>query len=197
MVPPTLSPRRPLEAVVIGGSAGAVSALGEILPGLPADFPPVLIVVHIPASSRTPMSTVFAERCAMRVCEAEACEPLERGTVYFAPRDYHLLVESDRHCALSIEPPLQFSRPAIDVLFESAAPVFASALVGLVLSGANSDGARGLSVIHAAGGTAIVQAPEGAEVDVMPLAAIAAVPRARVVAIHTILEVLKGLAVKS
>jgi two-component system, chemotaxis family, protein-glutamate methylesterase/glutaminase len=194
MVPAALSTRRRIEAVVIGGSAGSVAALGRLLPGLPAGFPPVLVVVHVPPSSASLWVDLFATRCAMRVCEAEAFEPIERGSIYFAPADYHLLVEPDHRCALSVEPPLHFSRPAIDVLFESAADVYGAGLVGVVLTGASGDGAEGLRAVHAAGGVALVEDPAAAEVQTMPRAALHAVPSARVLSLATVLAELLSLA---
>ena len=195
MVPAAVSSgRRRLEVVVIGGSAGSVTALGEILPGLPPSFPPVLVVVHVLASTPSLLAGVFAPRCAMRVREAEASEPIEPGTVYFAPADYHLLVEPDRRCALSIEPPVHFSRPSIDVLFESAADVYGPAVAGLVLTGASSDGAAGLSAVHKAGGYAIVQDPATAEASYMPAAARSAVPAARSLPLAALCAELRTLA---
>jgi two-component system, chemotaxis family, protein-glutamate methylesterase/glutaminase len=195
VVSAALTRRRPgpVEAVVIGGSAGSVGVLWDLLPGLPADFPPVLVVVHVLRSSPTPLASIFAGRCAMRVVEAEPGTPIERGLVCFAPADYHLLVEPTRRCALSIEPPVQFSRPAIDVLFESAADVYAPALAGVILTGANVDGALGLRAISDRGGLAIVQAPATAEAAAMPEAAIAAVPAARVVELSAMLAELRAL----
>jgi two-component system, chemotaxis family, protein-glutamate methylesterase/glutaminase len=183
----------PVEAVVIGGSAGAIAALGELLPELPADFPPVLVVVHVLASSVSPLAHVFARRCAVRVVEAEPGGPIERGSVYFAPADYHLLVESTRRCALSIEPPVHFSRPAIDVLFESAAYVYGAALAGVILTGASGDGALGLRAVSERQGRAIVQDPATAVARAMPDAAIAAVPAARVVTLSAMLAELRAL----
>lgn len=190
MVPAALTPR----AVVIGGSAGAVSVLGELLPGLPASSPPILIVVHVLSTSPSLLREIFAPRCAVRVREAEAFEPIERGTVYFAPSDYHLLVERDFRCALSIEPPVLFSRPSIDVLFSAAADAYGEGLVGVVLTGASSDGAEGLRAVHAAGGKTYVQDPDSAEAKVMPNAAIAAVPAARVLTPSALLAELRALA---
>jgi two-component system chemotaxis response regulator CheB len=184
---------RPIEAVVIGGSAGSVSVLGELLPGLPADFPPVLIVVHVLPSSPNPLANLYAPRCVVRVREAEPGAALERGSVYFAPADYHLLVESGRCCALSIEPPVHFSRPAIDVLFESAADVYGEALAGVILTGASADGAEGLAAVARKGGRAIVQDPSSAESKVMPSAALALVPSARVVPTSGLLGELRAL----
>lgn len=175
--------RRPIEAIVIGGSAGSVQALGEILPRLPADFPPVVVVVHVLRSHPSRLAEVFAPRCALHVLEASTADRIQRGNVYFAPSDYHLLVEPNRRCSLSIEAPVHFSRPAIDVLFESAAHAYGPALVGVVLTGANDDGAEGLRAIHAAGGHAVVQDPATAEAATMPSAALAAVPSAQVVSV--------------
>jgi two-component system, chemotaxis family, protein-glutamate methylesterase/glutaminase len=198
MVPAALSPAPPaIDAVVIGGSAGAVSALFEILPGLPRGFPPVLVVVHLPPSTPALLEAVFAARCAMRVREASAFERIESGSVYFAPADYHLLVEPDRRCSLSIGPPVHFSRPAIDVLFDSAADAYGSRLAGVVLTGASEDGASGLAAIREAGGLAIVQEPSTAEVATMPSAALRAVPGALVLPLAAVLGELLSLARKS
>jgi two-component system, chemotaxis family, protein-glutamate methylesterase/glutaminase len=182
-----------IDAVVIGGSAGSVAALGEILPGLPLTFPPVLVVVHVLPTSATPLARVFTPRCAVRVVEAEPGAPIERGHVYFAPADYHLLVEPSRRCALSIEPPVHFSRPSIDVLFESAADAYGARLVGVVLTGASSDGALGLRAIFEHGGRALIQDPATAHVAIMPEAALAAVPEASVVPLSGMLAELCAL----
>ena len=171
---------RTLDAVVIGGSAGSVTALASILPQLPADFAPVLVVVHVLRSHPSLLAELYANSCAMRVKEAELFEPITAGTIYFAPADYHLLVEPDRRCSLSIEAPVLFSRPAIDVLFESAASAYGAGLVGIVLSGSSSDGAEGLQSIHQAGGRTMIQDHTTAEARTMPTAALAAVPSARV-----------------
>jgi two-component system chemotaxis response regulator CheB len=195
MVPAALKSSRTgsIEAIVIGGSAGSVSVLSELLPGLPEDFPPVLVVVHVLRSSVDPLANVFASRCALKVLEAEPGSPIERGSLYFAPADYHLLVEPSRRCALSIEPPVHYSRPAIDVLFESAADVYGSALAGLILTGASADGALGLRAVSERGGRAMVQDPTTAEAATMPEAAIAAVPDARVIPLSALLAELRAL----
>lgn len=167
------------DAVVVGSSAGAVETLAVILPFLPADFPlPILIVVHIPPDSDSLLVDIFEAKSKMRVKEAEPTEPLRPGTIYFAPPDYHLLVEADGHLSLSADEPVLFSRPSIDVLFESAADAFGERLIGIVLTGANSDGADGLRQICKAGGAAIVQAPESAYASAMPEAALLACPGA-------------------
>jgi two-component system chemotaxis response regulator CheB len=178
--------RQAVEAVVIGGSAGAIAALGELLPKLPAAFPPVLVVVHVLASAPSLLAELFAPRCALRVVEAEAFMPIERGSVYFAPSDYHLLATRDRRCALSIGPPVNFSRPSIDVLFDSAAAAFGAGLVGVVLTGASHDGAQGAALIARAGGRTLVQSPSTTEAPQMPAAALAAVPSAREVPLGAI-----------
>lgn len=182
-----------VEALVIGGSAGSISALSEILSGLPGDFMPVLIVVHVLASATNPLANLFSQRCALRVVEAEPGAPIERGSVYFAPADYHLLVEPSRRCSLSIEPPVHFSRPSIDVLFESAAAAYGPALAGLVLTGASADGALGLRAIAEAGGRPMVQDPATAEVPIMPRAALAQVPEAQVLPLPALLPALRAL----
>ena len=114
-----------LQAVVIGASAGGVQALSQVLPALPVDFPiPVIVVVHIPPRRDNALVDLFADKCRIPVKEAEDKEPLEPGTIYFAPSDYHLLVEAGGSLALSSDEPVNHSRPAIDVLFESAADAF-------------------------------------------------------------------------
>jgi two-component system, chemotaxis family, protein-glutamate methylesterase/glutaminase len=181
--PSVLSPtghRTAAEAVVIGGSAGAVDALLHILPVLTPRFDlPVMIVVHVPPTARSGLPEVFQPKCALRVKEAEDKEPILGGVVYFAAADYHLLVEPNRTLSLSNEEPVLFSRPAIDLLFESAADAYGSGLVGVVLTGASTDGARGLAAIHQAGGRTLVQQPGTAAAAVMPEAALAACPGAR------------------
>ncbi len=193
MVPAALGARAGVEAVVVGGSAGAVAALGEVLPKLPADFPPVLVVVHVLPSTPHLLAELFAPRCAMRVLEAESFAAIERGCVYFAPADYHLLVTRDRRCALSIEPPVNFSRPSIDVLFESAAVAFGPSLVGVVLTGASHDGAEGARVIAEGGGRTLVQEPATTEVPVMPAAVLAAVPSAHAVPLAGMASALRAM----
>jgi two-component system, chemotaxis family, protein-glutamate methylesterase/glutaminase len=194
MVPAALKsgPTR-TEAVVIGGSAGSVRALDLILPGLPAEFPPILIVVHVLASSLTSLASVFSRRAALRVLEAEPGAPIERGHAYFAPADYHLLVEPSRRCSLSIAPPVHFSRPAIDVLFESAAEAYGPLLVGVVLTGASADGALGLRALVDRGGRALVQDPATAEAPTMPQSALRLVPEARVVPLSSMVAELCAL----
>ena len=153
----------PAEAVVIGASAGALEALSIILPALPVQSAlPLMIVVHIPTDKRSVLAEIFQAKCSVPVREAEDKEPISRGTVYFAPAGYHLLIESDRTLSLSIDEPVLYSRPSIDVLFESAADAYGRALIAIVLSGANHDGAAGLKTVIEAGGLGIVQSPDNA-----------------------------------
>lgn len=177
----------PARAVVIGASAGAVDALSQILPALPADFPlPILIVVHVPSNRRNMLASLFQSKCRMVVREAEDKEPVVAGVIYFAPPDYHLLVEAERTLSLSADEPVLHSRPSIDVLFESAADAYGAALVGIILTGANPDGAKGLKAIADAGGTAIVEDPSKAYAEAMPMAAIKACAGARIMPLTAI-----------
>lgn len=180
-------------AVVIGASAGALEALSSILPVLPRDFaPPVLVVVHVPPDRRSVLSELFAAKCRLAVKEAEDKEPICRGTVYFAPPDYHLLVETDKSIALSSDEAVMFSRPSIDVLFETAAEAYGSDLTAIVLTGANSDGSLGLKAVVEAGGTALIQDPETAFASAMPQAAIEACKTGRVMSLEQIAKYLRG-----
>ncbi|HEU4535771.1 MAG TPA: chemotaxis protein CheB [Polyangiaceae bacterium] len=189
-----LTPPRPPAAIVVGASAGAVAALLRILPALPAGFPaPVLVVVHLPASRPSLLAELFASRCALRVVEAEDKVRPEAGAVYFAPPDYHLLVEPDGRLSLSVDDPVNFSRPSIDVLFESAAQAHGAALVGVVLTGASGDGARGLAAVRRAGGRALVQTPREAFATAMPIAALRSVPDALVLPLDEIALALAAL----
>ena len=161
------------EALVMGASSGAIEALNQLLPAVPAEARiPVVVVVHLPANRPSLLVEVFAPRCSARVREPEDKEAMTAG-IWFAPSNYHLLVESDRSFAFSTALPVNFSRPSIDVLFESAADAFADCLCCVVLTGANEDGAQGASSIRRRGGLVIVQEPNGAEAKQMPNAAIA------------------------
>src|SRR5579871_697452 len=132
-------------AIVIGASAGALEALSSLLPALPSGYPiPIMIVVHVPPDKKSALAELFHAKCAIEVREAEDKEPIEPGVAYFAPPNYHLLVEPDETLSLSVDPPVLYSRPAIDVLFESASDVYRHDLIGVILTGANSDGAKGL-----------------------------------------------------
>lgn len=160
------------EAVVLGASVGAVEALSQLLPPLPASTPfPILVVVHVPATRPSLLAELFKPRCALVVHEPFDKEPIGKG-IWFAPPDYHMLVAEDRSFALSTDPPVHHSRPSIDVLFESAAEVYGDGLVAIVLSGASEDGAAGAARVRAAGGRVVAQDPKTAEGSTMPSAAI-------------------------
>lgn len=175
--PPDLVGR--IDAVVVGSSAGGVDALTALLPMLPAGFPAaVLVVQHLPRDRPSMLVDILSSRCALPVGEAEDKQPIEGGTITIAPPDYHLLVEAGPALALSADEPVNFSRPSIDVLFESAADVYGERLLGLVLTGASRDGTAGLRAVHRAGGVAAVQRPDTAEVRLMVESALEATPSA-------------------
>ncbi|MFD0894853.1 chemotaxis protein CheB [Luteolibacter ambystomatis] len=181
-------------AIVIGASAGALDALSVILPSLPSGYPyAVLVVVHVPSDRKSLMASLFESRCSLRVKEAEDKEPVEPATIYFAPPDYHLLVDPDFHLSLSSDEPVLYSRPSIDVLFESAADAYGDALTGVILTGANHDGAKGLRAVCDAGGRALVQTPATAEEQAMPTAAFKACPEARAMDLDEIAAFLNSL----
>jgi two-component system chemotaxis response regulator CheB len=184
----------PFDLIVIGGSAGSFEALNIILPALTPEAPPVLVVLHLRPDRPSSISELFADRCTVRTREAEDKEPLQSGTVYFAPPNYHLMVSREGWISLSIDPLVNFSRPSIDVLFESAA-VFGSGVLGIILSGANEDGAAGLSAIAAAGGKALVQDPQSAISREMPAAALTRCPGAAAMGLDEIAGFLRHCAV--
>ena len=182
------------QAIVIGASAGAIQALSRILPALPADYPvPVLVIVHIPADHADLLAPLFQAKCRVVVKEAEDKESILPGSVYFGPSDYHLLVEADRTVSLSSDEPVLYSRPSIDVLFESAADAYGEGLVGVILTGANEDGAEGLRAVIAAGGVALVENPAEAFAPAMPSAALARCAGAQVMSLDAIAAYLVGL----
>jgi two-component system chemotaxis response regulator CheB len=160
-------------AIAIGCSAGGVGALKSVLGGLdPKLSPAILVCLHSRADTVNMLCEVLERISALPVIEAVEREPVQPGVVYLAPSGYHLLVESDLHFALSIDPRVNHARPSIDVLFHSAAEVWRDGLIGVVLTGANADGAAGLRRIRQLGGLAIVQSPADAEVATMPQAAL-------------------------
>lgn len=161
------------EAIVIGASAGGLNALQEVLAPLPADFTlPILVVQHRSPAPGDSLAFSLSASCQLMVKEADDKEPVKPGYVYIAPADYHLLVERDRTLSLSVDAKVCYSRPSIDVLFETAAEAYLSGLVGIILTGANNDGTAGLKRIKEKGGLTIVQDPATAEAAVMPRSAI-------------------------
>lgn len=182
------------EALVIGVSAGGLNALNVILPALPRDFPaPILIVQHVKPDSDDYLSRSLDAKCKVRVKEADEKEALLPGVVYIAPPNYHLLVEEDRTVSLTIDERVCYARPSVDVLFESAANVYYEQLVGLILTGANSDGSNGLRRVKELGGVALVQNPGTAESSMMPDSALKKVAVDRVVDLPKIASVLLEL----
>ncbi|KFC65995.1 chemotaxis protein CheB [Massilia varians] len=164
---------RRVELVVIGGSAGGVDALIGLLPSIPATFrATVVCILHVPPDRDSRLAELFELRAALPVREARDKEQLEPGVIYFAGSGYHLSVERDRCFSLSCEPPVQFARPAIDVLMESSADAYGPALAGILLTGANHDGADGMCHIRERGGLTVVQDPGEAQASAMPIEAI-------------------------
>ncbi|WP_224372241.1 chemotaxis protein CheB [Hyalangium versicolor] len=165
--------RERIDAVVLGTSAGGVEALSVLLPALPRTFrAAILIVMHLPRDRPSLLVDIFQGKCQLPVREAQDKEQVQPGTVSFAPPDYHLLVDEGPTLALSVDDPVHYSRPSIDVLFESAADVYGPRLAGIILTGANADGAQGLQTVRAAGGVTVVQRPDTAQVSLMPQSAL-------------------------
>lgn len=160
-----------IEAVVIGASAGGVDALLALLGALPAAYaPPIAIVLHLPREHPSALAEVLEARTGRPTVEAEDKMPIDAATSYVAPPGYHLLIEPERSFALSLDPPVHYSRPAIDLLFESAAEAYGSHLAGILLTGANEDGADGLAHIRQCGGLTLVQDRTEAYMATMPAA---------------------------
>ncbi len=170
-----------VELVAIGASWGGLDAIAQLLAGLPDPVPvPVVVVLHRAPEWSSQLPEVLTRLAGRHVCEPDDKDRLEPGGVYLAPADYHLLVEegggagsNPRRVALSADPAVRYSRPSIDVLFESVAHACGPACAGVVLTGANSDGAEGLRRIHERGGLTMAQLPETAVRPEMPRAAVA------------------------
>lgn len=163
-----------VEAVVIGCSAGGLSALQVVLAGLPIGVDAAFIIVaHTSPDGANLLPQLLDSYCALPVTEAIEREPVIPGRVYIAPSNYHLLIEADRTFALSVDDRVCYARPSVDVLFLTAAEVYREHLMGVVLTGANSDGAQGLKAVKDVGGMTLVQDPTTAFAVTMPLAAIA------------------------
>ena len=157
----------------MGASCGGLNAYTRILSALPENFPlPIMLVQHQHASADNRMPWLLARYCALPVVAPEDKEPILGGHVYVAPPGYHMLVEEDQTLAFSTGRPVLFSRPAIDELFYSAGAVYGRHLLGVILTGANEDGAAGMEYIHRRGGYTIAQSPVSSEAPAMPEAAI-------------------------
>lgn len=161
------------EMIAIGASAGGIPAIREILSRLHPSFEvPIVVVQHLPANAKMHLSASFGRFTYLKLCEIDDKMPVKSGAVYFAPPGYHLLVEKEKCFSLSVDEPVHFSRPSIDVFFESAAFVYGASLVGVLLTGANEDGANGLFQIQRQHGHTIVQDPRTAQLETMPKAAL-------------------------
>lgn len=158
-----------IQAIVIGTSSGGINALEKILPKLPCSYSiPIIIVQHISADAGGYLLKHFNEICHLDVCEASDLEPIVAGKVFFAPAGYHLIIEDDKTFSLCVGEKISYSRPSIDVLFSTAANIYKSHLLGIILTGANYDGTVGAKQVKSHKGLIIVQSPETAEAAFMP-----------------------------
>jgi two-component system chemotaxis response regulator CheB len=181
------------EIIVVGTSWGGLSAITQLIEDLPGDFGiPVVVVQHRHRESGHFLTAILQDRTPVTVCEVEDKTPIAAGRVYIAPADYHLLIEPG-FFSLSTDEPVRYSRPSIDVTFVSAADTYGARAVGVVLTGANGDGSRGLKRIADRGGLAFVQSPASAESPTMPAAALRCVPNARALPIPEIAAALNKL----
>lgn len=166
--------------VAIGTSWGGLTAMSKLLGALPGDFSiPIVIVQHRSKDSDKLLSQLLQDSTGLTVCEIEDKDLLEPGKVHVAPANYHVLIEQG-YLSLTVEEPVRYSRPSIDVMFTSAGDTYGKEAIGVVLTGANEDGSRGLAHIVKRGGKALIQAPKTAEIPTMPEAAVRAVPSAEV-----------------
>jgi two-component system chemotaxis response regulator CheB len=185
---------RKYELIAIGCSAGGIDALKTVLGHLKEPFAPTIVVVqHIAPTAHASIADLFREICALPVKEAEDKETISGGVIYFAPAGYHLFVEKSRTFALSVDSPVHFARPSIDVFMESAAEVYKERCAGFVLTGANNDGAEGLKSIEHAGGMIAVQNPQSAEFKSMPQAALQATETSFVFSLREIEDLITSL----
>lgn len=179
--------------IAVGASWGGLKALRAIAHGLPGHFGvPITFVQHRSKDSGA-LRELLQDCTSLKVCEVEDKQPIMGGYLYLAPPDYHLLVDGDAF-SLSVDEPVRFARPSIDVFFESVAARFGPEAVGVVLTGANEDGSEGLRRIVDRGGLAIVQDPRTAESPIMPRAALRAVPKARKLSLERMTPFLISLA---
>jgi len=166
------------DLIVVGASWGGLDALTVLVRGLPDDFAvPIVVVQHRSQDAESLLAELLQQWTGRTVVETEDKQPIEQGHIYIAPANYHLLIEDD-YFSLTTEAPVRYSRPSIDVMFGSAAHAFGERLIGVVLTGANEDGSRGLQCVYDYGGYCLVQDPATAEVATMPAAALTRVPRA-------------------
>lgn len=179
------------QAIVIGASAGGLAAFKQIIPALPAGFSiPIIAVQHISADSDNYVVTFLNNLSKIMVKEADEKESIKGGTVYFSVPNYHLLIERDKTFTFTTDQKVNYSRPSIDVLFETAADAYGAQLIGIILTGANHDGTAGLMAIKKAGGLTIAQDPNEAETAFMPKSAIKTVKPDYILSLNNILNLL-------
>jgi len=179
------------EAIVIGTSSGGMNALKFLFSALPVDFNiPIIIVQHISPRSDNQWIKLLNNNSKLYLKEADEKEKIEHGKVYIAPPNYHLMIERNKTFSLTIDERVNYSRPSIDVLFESAAEVYKNKLIGVILTGSNNDGTKGIKRIKEYGGLTIAQDPETAESAYMPASAIAAIQPDYILALENIIELL-------
>ncbi|RKS94018.1 two-component system chemotaxis response regulator CheB [Flavobacterium limicola] len=179
------------EAIVIGVSSGGMNVLKIISSSLPLHFNiPIIIVQHLSAHSDSHWIKLLNEKSHLNVTEADEKEKIKKGNIYIAPPNYHLLIEKDKTFSLTIDERVNFARPSIDVLFESAAEAYTNKLIGIVLTGSNSDGSKGIKRIKDCGGLVIIQDPETAESEYMPKSAIATIVPDYILPLEDIIELL-------
>lgn len=178
-------------AIVIGVSAGGMNALKLMFSLLPKSFvTPIIIVQHISAHSDSEWIRLLKEKSNIKIKEADEKEKIENATVYIAPPNYHLLIEKDKTFSLTIDERVNFARPSIDVLFESAADAYKNELIGIVLSGSNQDGTKGMMRIKEHNGLTIVQNPDTAEYSAMPSSVISKIQVNHILALEDIIKLL-------
>ncbi len=183
----------PFELVVIGASLGGMHALKTLLSSLPVKFSlPLVAVQHRPKDSEASLGKYFSLWTSRPVFEADDKTPLVPGHIYFAPSDYHLMID-DKNLALSTEGPVKYSRPSIDVLFETAAEWYNERAVGIILTGTGSDGPEGARELEERGGLLIVQDPEEAEADILPRSTIAATKHPQIMRLNQIVNMLETI----
>ena len=160
--------------VLIGGSAGSLEVILHTLPKLSVPLPfPLVVVLHRRSSSDTTLRDLFANKTMLPVKEVEEKEPIKNNTIYLVPADYHTLIEKDKTFSLDFSEKVNFSRPSIDITFQTAAEAYESGVTAILLSGANADGTAGLEAVKSFGGMAVIQNPDTAEVNFMPAHALA------------------------
>lgn len=187
--------RRDIHAVALGASAGGIEALSVLLPALDhgSDLA-VFVVLHRLRERASLLQKIFAPKCALPVCEPDDKQDVQSGSIYFAPSDYHMLIGAGPCITLSTDELVNYSRPSIDVLFESAAEIYGAHLLAVVLSGANADGADGAVAVRRAGGLVVVQDPASARVPLMPQAVLERMQPDAVLPVAAIGELLASLA---